>query len=310
MSDLATRGNPTRPRVAICFFGIPRSLGMTRDSLLASIIRPIEGFAEVGVFAHFYLQDTIDNPRTGERGVLSADREIVPYQTLIGEAPGHCLELWGFEDLKRYGDAWGNDFASLRNLVSQLHSLNEVTKLAESFVADVVVFARPDLWYYDSLVAYVEKAAATRRDLVMLPYWQPFRGENDRFAIVSGQRAIRAYGGRVRRSLEYCKSTSRPLHSESLVKFAIEGLPRRRIPARAARVRAHGLVEDESFNHGRIDAMHTSVHFSGLPPQLRRIGHVALNQVQRVVDFADRRAPIPRSASGDLLLAYPKDRGA
>lgn len=294
-----------RLRVAVCFFGIPRSLALTRDSILTNIIGPLESFAEVSVFVHFFSQERIDSPRTGEFGVLTNDAEIISHQTLMTEPPGRCLDLWGFEELKRYGDAWDNGFASLRNLVSQLHSLNEAKKLSDKLEADAVVFARPDLWYYDSLEPYVKKAVAGSRDVVMLPYWQPFQGENDRFAIVSGRRAIDAYGGRINRAHEYCRAGNRPLHSESLVKFAVDGLALERIPARAARVRAHGGVVNESFSRGWIDTMHTKVRFSGLHPQVRRAGHVALNQVQRAIDLGDGRAPIPKSETGDLLLAYP-----
>lgn len=293
------------PRVAVCFFGIPRSLHITRPSLEKNVLNPIKEFAEVKVFAHFYNQTTISNPRTGEFGDVTQDDVICPDQTLITEEPGECLKVWDYEKLKTYGDFWSDDFNSLRNLIHQLNSIRAVSELSQSYHADCTIFIRPDLWYYDDLSPVVQKSLSLRESSVYLPYWQPFGGENDRFAVI-GKNSTEAYANRIQKAVEFCENFKAPLHSETLLKYALKDQNVIHIPNRAARVRAGGKVVNESFNLKWVDDAHKRIITMRLPRSLSSPLHYGFKKIQSIRDWKDGLRPIPRSPNGDLQLKIPE----
>ena len=98
------------------------------------------------IYAHFFLQKEIDNPRSGEKGILDYEEyRLLPSDWLKLEEPDHCLAQWNFEGLKAWGDSWQDEFRSLRNLIHQLHSLHTVTEAALADGTEVCLFCRPDL---------------------------------------------------------------------------------------------------------------------------------------------------------------------
>lgn len=106
------------PKIAICFFGITRSLKFTISSIEKNILKPAHALGEVRVFCHFFVQTEIDNPRSGEKGLLRQDEHTLLNPSWLElEEPDQCLAMHGFAELKTWGDSWGDDFRSLRNLV-------------------------------------------------------------------------------------------------------------------------------------------------------------------------------------------------
>lgn len=237
--------------VAVCFFGITRSLGTTLSSIEENVLAPAREVGTLRVYAHLFRQEAIVNTRSGENGLVDLEEHrLLPCDWLELEEPEHCLPTWDFEGLKSAGDAWSDDFRSLRNLVHQLHSLNRVTDIALSEGADLCVFARPDLYYHDSLAPTLHRAAVSRKDSVFLPFWGNWNGMyNDRFAICKGTQAISAYGKRIEDAKRFVSETGTPLHAEYLLRFRLDRarLKVRRLSARASRIRLGGRVQEEDF---------------------------------------------------------------
>ena len=242
------------PRIAICFFGITRSLGHTIRSIEEHVLKPAATLGEVHLYAHFFQQARIDNVRSGESGALDPEEyRLLASDWLRLEEPETCLETWHFEAIKRFGDFWEDGFKSLRNLVHQLHSMRQVTLAALAEGADVCLFCRPDLRYHDSLAPALQRAVQSangpRSPLAQIPVWQSYCGQNDRFALCTGEAAIRAYGTRIEQALAFCQATGRPLHSERLLAWTLDqaNIPIRGIAARASRVRLDGSERIEHF---------------------------------------------------------------
>ena len=254
-----------RPRIAVCFFGITRSLSHTIASIEANVLAPARQQGEVTVLSHFFEQTQIDNPRSGEAGTLNTqEHKLLPNDWLELEPPGTGLDQWGFEELKQHGDRWSDDFRSLRNLMQQQHSLHRVTDAALKTDPDLVIFCRPDLHYHDSFEDQIARGLKDVWPTVRLPSWQPWIGRNDRFAIARGQRAVRAYGQRVELAQEYCRWREEPLHAEKLVAYALRRhfVRVKTFPLRASRVRISGE---------RVDEVFTPPHWRAtLPETLRR----------------------------------------
>jgi hypothetical protein len=249
------------PKIAICFFGITRSLTRTVHSIEKNVVGPARKYGDLRIYSHFFLQGQVDNPRSGEAGSYDIDEyRLLESDWLRLEEPDICLEQWNFEYLCEFGDYWKDDYRSIRNLVHQLHSLRQVTLAALEDEADICIFCRPDLIYHDSFNSAIRRALGKKVDRVQLPYWQSFGGLNDRFAICTGTKATKAYGRRIELAEAYCEERGM-LHSERLVAFSLH---RAKIGikftgVRASRVRINGSVREESFQHPRVKNLRASL---------------------------------------------------
>lgn len=240
--------------IAVLFFGITRALSVTVSSIERNVLLPARSHGNVSVYAHFFRQDLIANPRSQEYGRMNIDdyRLLLP-DWLELEEPDSILEDLDFNSYKQYGDRWGDNFISLRNLFHQLHSLRRVTRAALEDGPDIFLFARPDLQYHDNLkqsLAKATKAALRGETRALIPNWQS-KGKrlNDRFAICVGQDAAAAYGNRLDILKLFCESHGMAPQPESLVKFALDeaNVPVSLIRARASRVRVDGREVQENF---------------------------------------------------------------
>lgn len=240
------------PRIALVYFGITRSLPLTLGSIRQNLVGAARAVTPtLRQFGHFYRQDRIENPRSGEIGPLDPEQyRLLDLDEVELEAPGVCLANYGFDRLKLLGDYWDDGFVSLRNLVHQLHSLKRATLMALAWRPDLVVFARPDLFYHGSIEAHLRAHIRQNQPRVTVPDWASWRGFNDRFAIVQGEAAIRVYGLRADRIWEFC-ANGQQLHSERFLHHALSGHDVQTQPIHASRVRSNGTVVVEDFTPGR-----------------------------------------------------------
>jgi hypothetical protein len=230
-------------RIAVCFFGITRSLSLTISSIERHILQPARKRGRVTVCAHLFQQLDIENPRSGETGRMNLnEHELLLADRLELEPPDLCLEAMGFETLRKYGDAWDDGFHSLRNLLHQLHSLDRVTALAEASDAETVVFVRPDLMYHDSIDYALRSALRTKGPAIWLPNWHRNGGVNDRFSIAHGKAAIAAYGHRKAAAQLFCEKFQCALHSERMLAWRLNQyeIAQEDIDMYASRIRIDG----------------------------------------------------------------------
>ncbi|MBH3406479.1 hypothetical protein I5P86_15575 [Pseudomonas glycinae] len=240
-------------KIAVAFFGIPRNSQICFPSIEQNVLAQFPAGSDVQCFYHLYKIDEVQNFRSGEKGELAADN-YQPFESMIGAltSTDGVLERWDFEQVKAQGDTWADDYASLRNLIYQLNSLHTVTSMIETFNPDFVVFVRPDIFFHNPLPAYVFNHPEARRHSAYIPDWQWWGGLNDRFAIC-GRDTYVAYGKRIERIFQFCKATGRKLHSERLLKYAIQkaGAKVCTLPTQASRVRITGAFAEESFSPKR-----------------------------------------------------------
>lgn len=241
----------SRPaKIAVCFFGITRSLKLTHGTILRQVISPLRELGEVKVLGHFFDQDKVVNPRSGENDFFDVrEHSLLPFDQVVLEKPGMCLEQHGFQRVLAHGDAWNDGGASLGNLIHQLHSLSQVALLAAEHQPDVVVAVRPDMQYLDDFADACRFHLQAPAHVISLPNWQWPRGVNDRLA-VCGPEAFRVYASRVHFISTYLQRGLGPLHSERLLWCALNHGKAmiRPVGLRARRVRANGFVVDEDFS--------------------------------------------------------------
>lgn len=241
-------------RIGIGFFGLPRASDICYPSIQEKLVNAASRLGDVSIRYHCYQQDRVLNPSTHENAPLELSN-YAPFNELQGvlESPAGIPELRGFETIKSFGDAWTNDFVSLRNLLLQLHSLDHVTRQLIQVDPDIVVFARPDLLYHDDFEGVLTAALADDGSVARLPAWQWCGGYNDRFSIV-GRYAISAYGSRIEAIGRYLEHLDKPLHAERLLQFALDAaaIKVRPVTLRASRVRVGGVIRQEKFDRAAI----------------------------------------------------------
>jgi len=239
-------------KIGIGFFGLPRCMAKTLPSIQDVLLEPAARLGSVCVRYHLYEQSHVVNARSKEDGAM-AHSNYDAFAAWGGQlqSPEGVAESLGLEEIKRHGDFWNDDGRSLRNLLLQLHSLDQVTRQLRTEDPDIVVFVRPDLRYltsFETVLRAMSDRPAART--VCLPFWQWAGGYNDRFA-VCGRDAYDTYGGRVAKIADYLERyPTRPLHSERLLMFALESqhLAVRPLRIRANRVRIDGGEVDEDFS--------------------------------------------------------------
>ena len=247
-------------KIAVCFFGITRSLSFTIDSIRKNVIAPARELGKVNIFCHFFYQDKINNPRSGESVELNPEEyKLLEADSVILQEPNSFLSDSCFKEVLEFGDAFGDGNYSTKNLFHQLNSLSQVTGAAQSWGADIVVFVRPDLYYHDSFKDIIKQAINSVESKVIIPNWQHWDGINDRFAIAVGQAAIESYGLRYDKILKFCNETKFPLHSERLLQYSLSNVEIQLTKLRASRIRANGTRKEEIFLHYRIFDMHNSI---------------------------------------------------
>ncbi len=238
-----------RPKIAIGFFGVTRSLTWTLPSIRENIIEPARQLGDVRLFAHLYQQTHITNPRSGEDDPLDPEEyRLLECDEVRLEEPGHCLADAQYEWILSHGDAFHDGGKSLANLIHQLHSLQVVGQMIDEWRPDIVVLARPDLQYHDSLDNVLRKQIGRRKHYISVPDWQWYGGFNDRLAVGS-QYACRAYTSRIKLIPTYLAKTGGPLPAERFLRFSLntEGIIPVGISVQASRVRASGHIEKENF---------------------------------------------------------------
>lgn len=260
----ACRGLPSKsfaPRaVAVCFFGINRSLNYTIGSIRALIFEPLRrACLEPELYVHTYsLNATVHSRRTreGEGGRIGGWREMrellepaaldvsdqhaflremrqllpFPSSTLSATGPG----------VVRAGRVWRSPEVR-RNWLCQLNSLMRVTQLwlPRAHALRAVVYIRPDLQPLQPLDALALASVQPRE--MYLPYWGLNKGLNDRMAFGAPDAAA-AYGMRLMDLRMYLAAGNQP-HSEHFLSHAlrIANVRVRYTSGRAVRVRAGGI---------------------------------------------------------------------
>lgn len=236
-------------KIAIAMFGIPREATRTMPTVREQLIRPASELGETRVFCHLFEQERVDNPRQNEFGILErSDYDQFKDFELELEPAGVCLPGTPFKAVQTFGDWYENGFKTVANSMHQLHSLRRVTHMIKAWHPDVVVYARPDLIYHDTLRKSVLVDASAHGDRCYVPAWQWWRGYNDRFCIC-GRDAYPLVGYRIDKVIDSCRADGLPFAGEHLLHHALRpgrsGV--RTTTLRASRARLGGSTHRESF---------------------------------------------------------------
>jgi hypothetical protein len=246
----------SRPlRVAVCFFGLTRSLQFTINSIRDNVLDVLlASGAKYTIYLHTHNVQMVNNPRSREVNVSldpSLYRLLRPDQAVVDEPidwsqPKNEALLTTF---LQHGDPWNEkgEHTSLKNVVNQLTSLRNLTAMwsAKFDDYDAVIYLRSDVWFFNRLnMSQLREAASiTTHPAIWTPQFHPYGGLNDRFAF-GNPAAMTLYGNRLDHAERFTQRST--LHAETFLQYAMkEG----KVTCATtnivfSRIRADGLVVD------------------------------------------------------------------
>jgi len=245
-------------RVALCFWGVNRSLNRTIDSLKKFIVKPLQkANVDFDIFFHTYSLETIDSFWARERSAL-VEGAINEYQQLskLGkirrwEATEQTLfdhetnysfftktqniyplgtmknMIRSLNSLKRVTDLWlleeearGGAFLrkEITNLTTKLEKQQKMNGKEKRGFYDAIVYLRPDLEFLSPLNVSLLFSIGNR-DLYT-PIWSTYHGLNDRFA-AGAPKAVLSFGHRLHH-LQFFASLGNEVHSERFLAWAVQ----------------------------------------------------------------------------------------
>ena len=214
--------NDVKKKVAICFFGLTRSLKKTIHSIESNIFQIlINHNIEYDIYLHTYDITLLTNSRSNEYNCkLDTDewKLLKPnYYSITNQTTFDNNYDWNF--LKKQGDKWNDGFQSTRNAIRQLNSIKEVTKLwINKHPYKYYLYFRPDLLYVTPLNIKNIRDNIDKPNTIVVPSWGNYlNGVNDRIAF-GDYNTMRHYGNRIvhipRLYKRVVGSIKKPYHSE------------------------------------------------------------------------------------------------
>lgn len=251
-------------KVAICFWGLTRSLKYTHESIQKHIFDVLKKQdVEYKIFMHTYVFYTsYHNPRAalegevGEEGEEGEEREELKldfeeYKLL---APDYVqidnqdkikyeIDLFQYRNQK---DPWDSDYVCLDNFLCAMYSKKQLGMMVEKsgIEFDYVLYLRPDVLYLNDF--NIDYFSLTKEKHVCTPNFHLFPKLNDRLCLLKTCDHLQ-YSQMFDLMYEY--SLRKELHSEIFQYFVMTQMYKWKlfyIPFHFNRVRANGKILDDA----------------------------------------------------------------
>lgn len=204
-------------KVALCFWGLARSLRITYKSIENRVLKVLKrNKIPYKIFMHTYeVNSLLNNSRTGERGVKLNNKEYKILNADYVEVDNQ-EEVKKKLNLKQYRtkrDPWNTGYKSVDNFVLAMYSKKRLWEIIEKSGENCThyIFLRPDVKYRNNLMIKWLRKINNQQILIPLANQYKFRF-NDRFAICKYEVA-KIYSNLYPYMLKYSKI--KPLHSET-----------------------------------------------------------------------------------------------
>jgi len=242
-------------RIAICFFGMNRSLSLTHKSIIENIIKFNSKKHNLFVYGALNVPNhQFSNNRSDEFSCIVENN----FQEILKPVSLEFIPQEAFDQAiidkiyaTFFNDTYGDNFQSIMNIARELFSVKRVFMLAENNKFDYYLFVRPDLYYCNSfnLDNYIIEMETDLRPRVFTPFWQKWSGLNDRFAFCNSIGA-QIFSQRYDMLWNFCDSVNESIHAERLLLYTMIKLGAefdKQLSEFAIRVRATGKILAEEY---------------------------------------------------------------
>jgi hypothetical protein len=220
-----------KPKVAILYFGLTRSLPDTIDSIKQHMFQPIlDSGMEYDVFMHTYIINGSYTNRWSDENVTNYDNEqykLLEPTHFISDIQDEILSQINLDDYFTKLESWTGFDGPLtcyliRNMILALKSKKRITELLEKHIDeyDYVIISRPDL-KFNKPIPWKEITESLNETNIAIPSQEWWAGCNDKVCICKPNIAL--FVGRLYdHLLEY--STHKSIVSERYFKDMLDAL--------------------------------------------------------------------------------------
>lgn len=247
-------------KVAICFWGLARSLKYTHDSIVKYIFNPLSeaGISYDTYFHTYHIDGVYNNPRAGEKDLHLDNEEykILKADYVKVDNQNDTLKEICPEKYRTHPDPWATGYKCVDFFLLSMYSRKQVYNLTQEtgIKYDIYMYVRPDVKYYLKLNPKIFEFINSK--MIIVPKFQhiyPGGPFNDRFAIMRYE-IFKTYSNIFDDMLSISKRRS--LHSESMIReyliTHIKDIQIRFIPFYFNRVRANGYERPDCNKEIRL----------------------------------------------------------
>lgn len=266
--------------VVLCFFGLVKNITQLQiESIVRNVIMPLSetGVISISGLLHTHRVEVTTNPRNKELNVGVDQAESIKQlssiirfvDVRISEVEDSEKRTGNIECYLMHGDPWPDNprvsltmYLRLMDSLYNMHDMiRENVRLKTINPDSIFVMLRPDVLFLTRIdVLLIERALAelaegkhnTAAELskwIILPSWNRFRGENDRFAI-GGLNTILSYCSRLDDLMNYVKDKRKTPHAETYLGYYVKSKALKviRTDFKFCRVRADGRYDSSECN--------------------------------------------------------------
>jgi len=239
-------------KVALCFWGLTRSLKYTRTSIQSMILDAFnDAQIDYEIFLHTYRFETpYQNPRAGEINVkLDFDEyKLLCPDHLLVEDQDQIKKKLNMYKYHSKPDPYNSNYICIDNIVCALYSKMQLGNMVEQTgkMFDYIIYLRPDVRFLNKFnIQYLSLAT---NNSVCIPNFALFPKFNDRFCITNNA-TYKIVGNMFNQLFQYSKQNT--MHSEPFQHYILtvfHQLQLQYIPIQFNRVRATGKEEVDVGN--------------------------------------------------------------
>lgn len=214
----------SRPRIAICYWGIPRSISLVYKTQKEYVYNILEKYGiEYDVYCHFWFTDrNIVWNEVMPQPIEYNNVELLNPKKVLIEPQHSFLDTVDFSKYYYAHEAHKEWLPYLiRNHICALESQKRCVDLclAENIQYDYVIFLRPDA-YVETPLPIMEMIINMTPNTIILPSNDSYEGYNDRFAMLPYSNVL-WYSHRINMIAEFRKTNGR-IVSEKYMKYIVD----------------------------------------------------------------------------------------
>ena len=239
-------------KVALCFWGITRSLKYTHESIEKNVLSILRANnIDYTIYMHtFKLENGYTNKRTREKltDVNNDEYKLLHPDYFEIDDQDEIKKQIGMEKYRSKPDPWNTGYNSVDNFILGQYSKSKIVAMIEKNNMDYnyVVYIRPDCSYKQPF--NINFFTHINHHTICIPNFHLYGKYefNDRFCIAN-MKTYKIYGNMFHRLL--CLSKNQSLHAETILGQVIHNSNIKvvRIPFRFSRVRCDGKIQNENF---------------------------------------------------------------
>lgn len=214
----------SRPKIAICYWGIPRSLDLVYKTQETHVYNVLQKYGiEYDVYCHFwYSPENIVWDKVMKEPINYENIAMLKPRKYLVEPQQSFLDSLDFSKYYYPHEAHKEWLPYLiRNHLCALESQKRCVELCftENKQYDFVLFLRPDA-YIETPLPIVEMIMNMTFNTIIVPSFEGYEGYNDRFAMLPYSNVL-WYSHRINMIEEFRKTNGR-IVSEKYVKYIVD----------------------------------------------------------------------------------------